>query len=76
MLTLEPDSDGEGQWERKKMSVQQLWWARDYAKEKQIFCYTWTRNTPEGTERFLVLSEEPPPFEPSLQYEILHDPTA
>jgi hypothetical protein len=76
---LKLDSDGEGQWERRKISVQQLWWVRDYAKEKQMFCYTWARKNnlfPEGKETFLVLSKNPPQFEPSLQYEVLHDPTA
>ena len=78
-IMLKLDSDGEGQWERRRISVQQLWWTQDHAKEKQMFCFTWTRKNdlvPGGLETFLVLSKEPPAYEPSLQYSVLHDPTA
>lgn len=77
MLNL--DSDGEGFWERKKVSNHDLMDLKVHAQKEQMFCFTWTRKNdlvPGGLETFLVLSKEPPAFEPSLQYEVLHDPTA
>lgn len=77
MLSL--DQDGEGQWCRKDLSLTDLRDLGEQARKNQKFLYSWSRKGVSGwtkPETFLVLSSEPPAFEPSLQYSVLHDPTA
>lgn len=70
---------GEVQLRRKEISETMFEYLKIKAKGEQKFLYIWSRKNDcvlGGLETFLVLSNEPPAFEPSLQYEVLNDPTA
>ena len=70
---------GEIQVRRKEVSETLFEYFKIKAKGEQKFLYIWSRKNDivlGGMETFLVLSSEPPAFEPSLQYSVLHDPTA
>jgi hypothetical protein len=70
---------GEVQRRREEVSETIFEYLKIKAKGDQKFLYTWSRKNDlvlGGKETFLVLSKDPPAFEPSLQYSVLHDPTA
>lgn len=70
---------GEVQESIEQISIPFMIYLMSKAKTETKFLYKWTRqgdSVSPNPETFVVLSSEPPAFEPSLQYSILYDPTA
>lgn len=77
MLNL--DQNGEFFSNKKKVTGFDMQDLLIEATKRQKFLYTWSRKNDlvlGGIETFVVLSLDPPAFEPSLQYSVLHDPAA